>query len=354
MRFKDLGFSNWFQKRLEVSQYPELKLARVAAVDKNKFVLRNEKTEIPAELAGKIMYEAVSNLDLPTVGDWVRVKYFDNNTFAIIHEIIPRKSLLKRKKAGNKIEYQLIASNIDVAFIIQSCDSDFNIQRLERYLTMVNESSIKSIILLSKSDLISIDNLNQKISNIKGRSHNYEIIAFSNKTGQGLNEIRDRINPGKTYSLIGSSGVGKTTLLNNLVGENLYITDTVRKKDGKGKHITTRRQLIILNKGGLIIDTPGMRELANIGAATGLNETFGTIVSLARNCRFKDCTHINEPGCSVLEDLEAGILNKKHYQNFLKLRKESEYNEMSYIEKRKKDREFGKMVKQAMKNNKKK
>ena len=354
MKLKDLGFDNWFQKRVPVSQYPEYKLARIAAVNKNNFVIRNEKAEIPAELAGKMIHKAVSNLDLPTVGDWVKVQYFDKNTFAIIHEILPRKSLLKRKKAGNEAEYQLIASNIDVAFIMQSCNSDFNVPRLERYLIMVNEINIKPIILLSKTDLISTDTINKEILEIKNRSHDYEIIAFSNKTGQGLNEIENRIKPGKTYCLLGSSGVGKTTLLNNLVGKNLYATDSVRKKNGKGKHVTTRRQLIILKQGGLIIDTPGIRELANIGSNTGLNETFNRITSLAENCKFKDCTHINEPGCSVLKAVETGTLNKKHYQNFLKLKKELEYNEMTYLEKRRKDKKFGKICKQAMKYNKKK
>ena len=163
MKLKDLGFDDWLKKEYESPNNTVCDLARVITVDKNRFIVRNEKIEAPAELTGKLIYEATSNLDFPTVGDWVKVQYFNKNTFAIIHEVLPRKSLLKRKMPGNKVEYQLIAANIDVAFIIQSSDHDFNIARLERYLMMVNESNIKPIILLSKINLISADNLNQKI-----------------------------------------------------------------------------------------------------------------------------------------------------------------------------------------------
>jgi len=352
MKLKDLGLSDWFIKEAEKSQYKEYSLARVTAVHKNQFEIKNEKTTAVAEITGKLIYEAASKTDFPTVGDWVEVQYFNEKTLAIIHSILPRKSLLKRKMAGNTVEFQLIAANIDTAFIIQASDYDFNIPRLERYLTMINEAGIKPVILLSKIDLISAKDLNQIMSDIINISSINEIIAFSNKTAQGLNEIKNIIMPGKTYCLLGSSGVGKTTLLNSLIGEDLYITDTVRK-DGKGKHTTSSRQLIILKDGGLIIDTPGMRELGNIGASTGINETFNDIYNLAKDCKYKNCTHTVEPECKILESIKKGSLNEKHYQNFLKLQKESKYHEMTYQEKRKKDQSFGKFIKQAMKNNKK-
>ena len=353
MKLEDLGFDDWFLKKSGNFQHPDYSFARVTAVNKNKFIIRNKETEIPAEIPGKVIHRATSNLDFPTVGDWVKIQYFDNNTFAIIHEILPRKSILKRKMAGARIEYQLIASNIDIVFIMQSIEHDYNISRLERYLIMANESNIEPVILLSKIDLVSTDNLNQKILEIKKINPHYKVIAFSNKTGEELNKVKNTMKPGKTYCLLGSSGVGKTTLLNNLIDKNLYSTDTVRKKDGRGRHVTTRRQLIILEQGSIVIDTPGMRELANIGASKGLSETFSDITNLAQSCQFGDCTHTHEPGCSVLKAVDIGRLNKKHYQNFLKLRRESEYNEMSYLEKRKKDRVFGNMIKQGKKTIKK-
>ena len=349
MELRDLGFSDWFNKRHKEIHQPEHSIARIVAVDKNIYTIRNTETEMPAEITGKIMHGAESNLDFPAVGDWVYVQYFNDNTLAIIYEILPRKSLLKRKVAGKKIEHQPIASNIDTAFIVQSVDFDFNLRRLERYLTMVNEGNIEPVILLSKSDLISPGNLKQKISEVKSMNPDYKIIAFSNKTNIGLEKIKKIMERGKTYCLLGSSGVGKTTFLNKLIGEDVFTTGTVREKDGKGRHITARRQLIILKQGGMIVDTPGMRELGNIGVSLGLNKTFKDIIRQGKNCHFKNCTHINEPGCSVLEAVDKGELSKKRYQNYLKMRKESDYYEMSYLEKRKKDKDFGKMIKKAKK-----
>ncbi len=350
MEMKDLGYNDWYLERFGESQHLEYTIARVIVVNKDNFIIRNEAAEILAEITGKIMYGAESNLDYPTVGDWVKVNYYDQNTFAVIYEILPRKSLLKRKVAGKKIEYQLLASNIDSAFIVQSCDVDFNLRRLERYLIMVTESNIKPVILLSKSDLITPENLEQEILEIKSMNQDYEVIAFSNKTSEGLHEIRRYIQSGVTYCLLGSSGVGKTTLLNNLIGENVYATSAVREKNGKGRHITAHRQLTILEHGGLIIDTPGLRELGTIGVSTGLQETFSDIITLTDNCRFKNCTHTSEPGCSVLEAVEKGTISEGRYQNYLKLRRESEHNKMSYLEKRKKDKKFGKMIKDFKKN----
>lgn len=347
MKLKDLGFTNWFQERLKESRQSEYRFARVITVNKDNYMIRNEKEEIPAELTGRLIYGAESNLDLPTVGDWVYVQYFNQNTLAIIHKIFPRKSLLKRKAAGKKIEYQLVASNIDTAFIVQSVDFDFNLRRLERYLIMVNEGNIEPLILLSKRDLISDEDLEQQILEIKSINPNYEIIAFSNKTSEGLDRIQEILRPGKTYCLLGTSGVGKTTLINRLIGRDVFATGAVREKDGKGRHVTARRQLIILEYGGMIIDTPGMRELGNIEIGAGLNETFSLITNLAQNCRFKDCTHIEEPGCSVIEAVRKGELSAKRYRNYLKIRKESEYYETSYLERRKKDKKFGKICKEA-------
>lgn len=347
---EDLGFNSWFQEKMKYSRFSENNLARVTVVYKNIYTIRGQKSETKAEITGKMIYSAESRLDLPTVGDWVFAEYFDKNTFAVIKEVLPRKSTLKRKIAGKKTEFQLIASNIDIAFIMQSLDADFNMRRLERFLAMINDNNIEPMILLSKSDLISLEDLNKKIIEVKNINRNCKIVTFSNKTGIGLEQIESIIKSGMTYCLLGSSGVGKTTLINSLIGEDKYATGDVRVKDSKGRHITTNRQLILLKNSGIIIDTPGIRELANIGAGTSIDETFIDINNLAGNCRFNDCTHTIEPGCSVIEALKNGEIDRKHYNNYLKLRKESEYNEMTYLEKRRKAKNFGKFYKEAKKN----
>jgi ribosome biogenesis GTPase len=217
---------------------------------------------------------------------------------------------------------------------------------------MVHEANIKPVTLLSKKDLIPEEELEQKISQIRNANPNLDIIAFSNETGEGLGDIQGLLETGKTYCLLGSSGVGKTTLINRLIGQDVFATAAVREKDSKGRHVTARRQLIVLEQGGMIIDTPGMRELGNIGVHSGLDETFPDISSLAQNCRFKDCTHINEPGCAVLEAVKSGELNERRYHNYMKLRRESAYYEMSYLEKRNRDKKFGRMVKAVLKGKK--
>jgi ribosome biogenesis GTPase len=349
VKFEELGFNEWFQEKLKESEPSKFDLARVVSLSRDNYTVRNEDAEIPAEVTGKLLYGTESNLDLPTVGDWVFVEYFNENTLAIIQEIFPRKSLLKRKAAGKRIAYQPIASNIDIAFIVQALDHDFNLPRLERYLTMVHDENIEPVVLLSKRDLVSEDELEQKISDIKSRNPDSVIVAFSNETGDGLDAIQEILKTGKTYCLLGSSGVGKTTLINRLVGEDLYATAAVREKDSKGRHVTARRQLIILDRGGMIIDTPGMRELGSIGVETGLETTFADILNLAQSCHYKDCTHLNEPGCAVLRAVKSGELDERRYQNYVKLRRESAYFEMSYLEKRNRDKKFGKMVKTVKK-----
>jgi ribosome biogenesis GTPase len=351
---QDLGFDDWFQGHLEeTARCGELAPVRVTAVNRNNYNIRNEVSEIPAEVIGKLLYDAESRLDFPVVGDWVLVEYFNDGQTAMIHQVLPRKSLLRRKTAGAEVEYQPIAANIDIAFIVQALDRDFNPRRLERYLAMANDGNVKPVILFSKKDLVPPDEADQKTAATRESNPGYEVIAFSNKTGDGLECILEQINPGTTCCLLGSSGVGKTTLLNKIIGEDVFTTGAVRDGDGKGKHVTTRRQLTVLERGGQIVDTPGMRELGTIGFESGLDETFADVAALTGNCQFRDCTHTQEPGCSVLEAVASGVLSAKRYRSFLKLRKESEFHQMSLVDKRRKDKRFGKMIKRVMKNHKK-
>jgi ribosome biogenesis GTPase len=352
LNIQELGFDEWFRENVDPVGFEAFEIARVIAVHKDSYTINNGEHDFLAELTGKILFSAASPVELPAVGDWVFANLYEENSFSIIHEILPRKSLLKRKTPGKKIDFQLIAANIDVAFIVQSLDGNFNLRRLERYLVMINESKIRPIVLLSKSDLLPSEEVSSKTSQIKKIMPQLLVQPFSNKSESNLKNVKDLLNPGQTYCLVGSSGVGKTTLLNNLIGESIFKTKTVREKDRKGRHATTYRQLIRLDCGAMVVDTPGMRELGNISVETGLDETFVEITELTAKCRFTDCTHVNEKGCAVLKAVADGQIPDKRYQNYIKMNKESIYNELSYYEKRKKDKKFGKFVKSVMKHKK--
>lgn len=355
MDLEKIGWSEWFQQQTEPEKLEQYRLARVVTVNKENYQIRGASDELTyAEVTGKFYYNASSALDYPAVGDWVYAQFFDDDSQAIIHELLPRKTLLKRKTAGKKVDIQLIAANIDIAFILQSLDDNFNLRRLERYLVMIHESEIRPVVLLSKSDLLPAEELQEKIAEINAISPDLTILPFSNINRDGLENIVNLLNPGETFCLLGSSGVGKTTLLNNLLGKETFDTRQVREKDSRGRHTTTRRQLILLENGALVVDTPGMRELGNFDISTGLEVTFDEISELTNQCRFNDCTHIKEKGCAVLAALDEGAISPERYENFMKMTREAAHYERSYIEKRQRDKAFGKMIKSIMKDNKKK
>ena len=344
MELADLGFDNWFEEKRKGLESPDRAIARVTRVDKDRYLVRNEHNEVQAEPTGKLLFSADSSQDLPCVGDWVFVEYHNDGMLAIIHELFPRRTFLRRKSAGNKLEYQMIASNIDVAFIMQSCDLNFNLRRLERYLVMANEGHVEPVILLSKSDLVSEEELEKRMSEIRGALINTRIIALSNKTEMGIETVRQELQKGKTYCMLGSSGVGKTTLLNHLLGCEEFETNPVREKDSRGRHTTSRRQLTILGNGALVVDTPGMRELGLMGVGASIDDSFSDIHELSKNCRFNDCTHSVEAGCAILLAVQSGSLSEARYQSYMKLIKESQFHEMTYLERRRKDKQFGRMI----------
>ena len=352
INIEQLGFNKWFLDRIDPTQLIDHQIARVITVHKDSYTINNGKGEVSAEVAGKLIFSADSPIDYPATGDWVLAQYFDNDSFAIISEIVPRKSILKRKTSGKKIEFQLIATNIDTGLIVQSLDNNYNLRRLERYLVMVNESDIKPVVLLSKSDSLPVNEIDKKITEIQALIPDVRVVPFSNKDHTMLKFVKELLVPWNTYCLLGSSGVGKTSLINNLQDEVRLKTDSVREKDGKGRHITTSRQLIKLKNGAMLIDTPGMRELGNFAVDIGIHSTFDEIAELSNQCRYNDCSHTQEQGCSILAALKDGIISQDRYQNFVKLNKESAFYELSYIEKKRKDKKFGKFVKSVMKHKK--
>ncbi len=348
MKLSDLGFEDWFEAHADGIRREGQGIARVSAVDRSSFVIRNELGEVPAELAGRFYFHAESSAGLPCVGDWVTVQYHNDDTEAIIHGVFPRRTFLRRKRAGMEVEYQMIAANIDTAFIVQSCHFDFNLPRLDRYLVMAADGHVEPVVILAKTDLISPDELQQKLGAIRQAGITARVIALSNITGSGFDEFHQVLLPGRTYCLLGSSGVGKTTLINRLTGRDDLDTKAV-SGTGEGTHTTARRQLIVLDEGVMFIDTPGMRELGLLGAGEGVNRGFEDIAELSRACRYADCSHTRESGCAVLDALTKGELSEERYSSYMKLSKESEHYEMSYLDKRKKDKAFGRFLKVAKK-----
>ena len=348
MGLTDLGFDGWFEKHSASLLQPGHRIARVTAVDRGAFLVRNQDAEMYAELAGKFRFSVEATIDLPCVGDWVCVQSHTSGGPAIIHGVLPRKTFLRRKCPGKTMDFQIIAANIDVGLIVQACGYDFNLGRLDRYLVMISEGHIEPLIILSKTDLISPEELEETISQIRRMGISTQILALSNTTGFGLDDLRTILTSGMTYCLLGSSGVGKTTLINRLIGCDKFETKAV-SGTGEGVHTTARRQLLILDNGAMLIDTPGMRELGLPGTSDGLDNTFAEIREYSVNCRFANCTHTEEPGCAVLLAVENGILSDDRYQSYLKLKKEAEYHDLSYFEKRRKDRSFGRFIKSAKK-----
>lgn len=319
-------------------------MARVSAVDRGSYLIMNESGEVPAELAGRLSFQTTDPGDLPCVGDWVAVQYYNDDTAAIIHRVFPRKTFLRRKTAGENVDFQMIAANIDIAYIVQSCHFDFNPHRLDRYLVMAADGRVEPVVILTKTDLITRDELDRKLAIIRSAATRARVLALSNVSGIGFDEFRQTLSPGRTYCLLGSSGVGKTTLINRLIGREALGTKAV-SGTGEGTHTTSRRQLIVLDQGALLIDTPGMRELGLVGAGDGVDMSFEEFVALSAQCRYTNCSHEHEPGCAVRAAVERGELSEDRYSSYIKLKRESEYLGMSYLDRRKKDKAFGKFIK---------
>jgi ribosome biogenesis GTPase len=354
MKLEDFGYNEQLEKLRIENKLNDFEIGRVVSEHKERYIVKTEKGESEAEITGNLRFSARSREDFPAVGDWVALINYDPD-FSIIHKILPRFSVITRQAVGQTGEVQIIAANIDVAFLVQAVDRDFNINRFERYLTICYSSKVNPVIVLTKTDLITGEKLAEIRNSIHLRIKNVPVVAISNETQDGYDALKKIIEKGKTYCMLGSSGVGKSTLVNNLSGRTIMRTDSISDSTNKGRHVTSHREMIVLENGGILIDNPGMREVGIADSSNGLEITFDMIFSLSKNCRFKDCTHTSEVGCSVLEAVENGEIDKSSYENYLKMEREKAHFEATVAEKRSRDKQFGKMMKNYKKdmNNKK-
>ncbi len=351
MTSKDLGFNEPLSAYRSEHNLESFGVGRVILEHKERYVVLTEQGEMDCELLGNLRFTAQSRSDFPAVGDWVALQEYDTDK-GLIHAVYPRKNVLERQAVDRHGEKQIIASNIDFGLIVQAVNRDFSVNRLERYMAICHTAHIEPVIILNKIDLLEQEPLNDMLQEVRNRIKGVTVLAISNLTGEGLDEIRPLIQAGKTYCLLGSSGVGKSTLINSLTGTSSMKTGAISESIDRGKHVTTHRELIVLEKGGILIDNPGMREVGMTDSPSGLEMTFEHIYALAEACKFNDCSHQNEKGCAVLAALDSGDLNEETYENFMKLEREQAHFTASVHEKRKKDKAFGKMVKQVMKQKK--
>ena len=332
---KEYGLTDRFEN--EATMYPDLILGRVIAQHRGFYKVVTTGGEHLAEISGKLIYETEELAKFPTVGDFVMVAYENSQTNAVIHHILTRKSVFLRRAVGARGQAQAIAANIDIVFICMSLNNNFNLSRLERYLSIAWDSGATPVILLTKSDLC--NDLPKSITEVKNVSAFSDVIALSVYDDSIINKLRSYLKDGTTTAFIGSSGVGKSTLINKLMGENIILTNEVGRDD-KGKHTTTYREMFSCPLGGVLIDTPGMRELGIESA--DLSKSFAEIDELAKNCKFRDCSHTNEPGCAVLIALENGVIDQRRLDSYFKLKIEAGYDGLNSkeIESKKLERMF--------------
>ncbi len=337
---KNLGLTEELIQESKI--YKDLLIGRVSSQSKNLYKVITEKGEIVAEISGKYHYSVKGISEFPAVGDFVMVDRTNNSQGkGIIHQILSRKSVFARETAGTKEDIQIVATNIDTIFICMSLNNDYNLRRLERYLSIAWDSGAVPVIVLTKSDLCT--DIEIKLDEISSVAIGIEVLVTTSTSEEGYQSLKRFISCGKTVAFVGSSGVGKSTLINCLIGHNVLDTNGIRNDD-KGRHTTTRRELILLPNSGVVIDTPGMRELGIISA--DLSKSFADIDKLAENCKFNDCTHRQEPNCAVQKAIKDGILSIERLESFWKLEKEAKYEglDSKLIEKEKIDDMFGSMA----------
>lgn len=318
-----LGWSPFFAEAFAPYQAQGFTAARVATEDKHFYTVVGESGDLLAVITGKLHHRRGSNSALPKVGDWVAIARQLGEEKAVIHAVLPRRTTLTRKGTGREIVEQVLATNLDTAFVVQSLDITFNIRRIERFLVMIHEGGAQPVVVLNKADLCA--DVAARLAETKAAAGNAPVFIVSARTRKGIGQLREFIRPGETVVFIGTSGVGKSSLINRLNGEATQPTLEVRASDSKGRHSTTWRELIPLPGGGLVIDTPGMREFHMWVAGEGLDETFPDLAAIGVDCKFRNCSHHNEPDCAVKAAIMSGALSSERHASFLKLQRELAY-----------------------------
>lgn len=323
MNLKQLGWNETLQESFKSYELEGFSIGRVALEHKHLYRVITTNGEVLAEVSGKFRFEAINRESYPAVGDWVVMSIRENEGKATIHAILPRYSKFSRKVAGSVTEEQIVASNVNTVFIVNALNNDFNVRRIERYLLMAWESGANPVIVLTKADLC--NNVEENIAEVESVALGVPIHACSVKDNIGIEQLKVYFDEDKTVALLGSSGAGKSTLTNRLLGEEKQLVQDIREGDDRGRHTTTHRELLLFQSGGIIIDTPGMRELQLWESNNSLSQSFQDIEEIAEDCHFRDCTHGSEPGCAIQSAIASEILDKNRYQSYVKLQKELAY-----------------------------
>ncbi|MGA3285811.1 MAG: ribosome small subunit-dependent GTPase A [Bacteroidota bacterium] len=353
MKLETLGWNNFFEARFTPYLGKGMLPGRISIQHKDRYVLLSEQGEVNAKVSGKFRFEVKGLHNFPAVGDWVVFEIDSGDQSAVIHHVLERRSKFSRKVAGDRPDEQVLAANIDIVFLVMGLDGNYNLRRLERHLTVASESGALPVIILNKSDLCS--HLEECTQEVLSSAHGVNVVVMSALRAEDVAPIHSLLTPGITGVLLGSSGVGKSTITNQLLGKEHSQVQSVRETDSHGRHTTPHRELLVLPNGGIIIDTPGLRELQLWTGEEGMQDSFNDIEELAANCRFRDCKHEAEPNCAVKQALENGSLVPERYESFQKLQREShvqttKYDKNLQQQKKERDKKIAKQINDKLRN----